>query len=66
MTQLRKGAREPEDQTGRGGYVEKLLIKVKGLPGRLGYTGWVLGLGGLIRKSEGPGDMESWGAQEKR
>lgn len=25
-----------------------------------------MGMGGLIRKSEGPGDMESWGAQEKR
>lgn len=45
MTQLRKGAREPEDQTGRGGYVEKLLNKVKSLPGRLGYTGWVLEYG---------------------
>lgn len=45
MTQLRMGAREPEDQTGRGGYVEKLLNKVKSLPGRLGYTGWVFGYG---------------------
>lgn len=50
MTQLRKGAREPEDQTGRGGYVEKLLNKVKSLPGRLGYTGWVLESGRSCKK----------------
>ena len=40
----------PEDRTGRGGYLEKLLIKVKGtgvsLEGSVAHTGVAYGGGG--------------------